>query len=114
MNGNEGVLISVANLEVSTTITANMDLLPSAPVSFFLARNDITVGATGHASVQSHIQVPKGKDKVHIVLKSSTMTQRNCIFTQFCPLNLLHSLFKQGLGQRRIFPGCFVCLPTNM
>lgn len=71
MDSNEGVLISVANPEVGTAITTNIDLLPSAPASFLLARNDITVGATGHASVQSHIQVPKGEGKVYIVLKAS-------------------------------------------
>ncbi len=46
MNSNKGVLISAADPEVGTAITANADLLPSAPVSFLLARNDITVGAT--------------------------------------------------------------------
>lgn len=65
MNSNEGVLISVADLEVGAAITANMDLLPSAPASFLLARNDVTVGATGHASVQGHIQVPEDENKVH-------------------------------------------------
>ena len=75
MNSNEGVLISVANFEVSTPITPDLDLLPSAPVSFFLARNDVTVGTTGHASVQGHIQVPDGKERVHVVIKSPSMPQ---------------------------------------
>lgn len=75
MNSNKGVLISAADPEVGTAITANADLLPSAPVSFLLARNDITVGATGHASAQGHIQVPEGEDKVHIVIKITTMAQ---------------------------------------
>lgn len=78
MNSNEGVLISVANLEVGTSITANVDLLPSAPASFLLARNDVTVGATGHASVQGHIQVPEGLDKAKymLVLKPSQLVMK--------------------------------------
>ena len=67
MNCNKGVLISVADLKVGTAITANTDLLPSAPASFLLARNDVTVGATGHASVQGHIQVPKGEEQIYII-----------------------------------------------
>lgn len=78
MNSNEGVLISVANPEVGTAITTYVDLLPSAPASFLLARNDVTVGATRHASVQGHIQVPEGEERVHIVVKSPTMSQPNC------------------------------------
>lgn len=74
MNSNEGVLISVANLKVSAAITTHVDLLPSAPASFLLAGNDITVGATRHASVQRHIQVPEGDDKVHIVIRSLITT----------------------------------------
>lgn len=76
MNSNEGVLISVADLEVGVAITSDMDLLTSAPASFFLARNDVAVGATGHASVQGHIQVPEGEDKVQgAVCKTTTMSQ---------------------------------------
>ena len=67
MNSNKGVLISVADLEVSASVTANMDLPSSAPASLLLAGNDVAVGATGHASVQGHIQVPKGEDKVDVV-----------------------------------------------
>lgn len=78
MNSNEGVLISVANFEVSMAITANVDLLPSAPVSFFLARNYVTVGTTGHAGVQGHVQVPDGEERVHVVIKSPSMSQRKC------------------------------------
>ena len=51
MNSNKGVLIYVADLKVGATTITNTDLLPSAPVSFLLARNDVTVGATGQASV---------------------------------------------------------------
>ena len=58
MDSDEGVLVSVADPEVGLAISAHMDLLPSASVSFLLARNDVTVGATGHAGVQGHIQVP--------------------------------------------------------
>lgn len=75
MNSNKGVLISVADPEVGAAITANIDLLPSAPASILLARNDITVGATGHASAQGHIQVPEGENKVHIVIKITTISQ---------------------------------------
>lgn len=64
MNSNEGVLISVTDLEVGAAVTADMDLLPSASVSFLLPRNDIAVGAPRHASVQGHIQVPEDEDKV--------------------------------------------------
>ena len=70
MNSNEGVLISVANLEVGAAITANMDLLPSASASFLLARDDVTVGTSGHASVQGHIQVPEGEEKVDYYFES--------------------------------------------
>lgn len=63
MNSNVGVLIPVADLEVGTAITSNIDLLPCAAASFLLARNDITVGATGHASVQGDIQAPEVKKK---------------------------------------------------
>lgn len=69
MDGNKGVLVSVANSEVGTAIADNMDLLPSAPASFFLAGNDIAVGATRHASVKGHIQVPGGEEMVNSVIK---------------------------------------------
>lgn len=58
MDRHHGVLIGVADLEVGTTIVPDIDGLPRAAPSIPLARNDITVGAAGHASVQSHIQVP--------------------------------------------------------
>lgn len=58
MNSHEWILVSVANAEVSTAITANIDLLPGALASFLLAGDDVTVGATRHAGVQGHIQVP--------------------------------------------------------
>lgn len=59
MNSYEGILISVTDLEVGAAIAPNSDLLPGAPASVLLTRNDITVGATRHASVQSDIQVPE-------------------------------------------------------
>lgn len=58
MNSHKWILIIVANSEVSTAVTANIDLLPSALASFLLAGYDVTVGATRHAGVQGHIQVP--------------------------------------------------------
>lgn len=61
MNSNEWILIHVANLEVGTAVTANSDLLPAAPASFLLAGDDVAVGATRHAGVQGHIQVPEGR-----------------------------------------------------
>lgn len=73
MDGNKGVLISVANSEMGTAIADNIDLLPSAPASFFLARNDITVGATRHASVKGHIQVPGGEKRVNSVIKINSI-----------------------------------------
>lgn len=67
MNSNEGVLISVADAEVGTAIAANMDLLPGAPASFLLARDDVAISATWHASVQGHVQVPEeGTKSCHI------------------------------------------------
>lgn len=71
VDGNEGVLISVANPEVGTAVAANTDLLPGAPVSFFLAWNDVTVGSSRHAGVKGHIQVPGGEDEVHFILKTT-------------------------------------------
>lgn len=68
MNSNKVVLISVANAEVGAAIATNLDLPPSALAFFFLARNDITVGALRHASVQSHIQVPWLEKGVHIFI----------------------------------------------
>lgn len=59
MDSNEGVLLCVANYEVGKAIITYVYLLPSAPTLFLLARNDITVCATWHASVQGHIQVPE-------------------------------------------------------
>lgn len=61
MNSHKWILISVANAEVSTAVTANVDLLPSALASFLLAGYDVTVGATRHAGAQGHIQVPAVK-----------------------------------------------------
>lgn len=61
MNSNEWIRIIVANLEVSPAVTGNGDLLPSTPVSFLLAGDDVAVGATRHAGVQGHIQVPEGR-----------------------------------------------------
>lgn len=58
MDSNQRILRSVADAEMGTAITANSDLLPGAPASFFLARDDITVGSPRHASVQGDIQVP--------------------------------------------------------
>ena len=75
MDSDEGVLIHVADLEVGAAITAHIDLLPSAPVSFLLAGNDIAVGASGHASVQGHIQVPEGEGEVHTFIKAATVSQ---------------------------------------
>ena len=77
MDSDEGVLIAVADLEVGAAITANIDLLPGAPASFLLAGNDIAVGASGHASVEGHVQVPEGEGKVHTFIKAATMSQ-NC------------------------------------
>lgn len=64
MYSNKGVFISVTNLEVGVSIFANNDLFSSAFVAILLTRNDITVSATRHTSVQGHIKVPKGKDKI--------------------------------------------------
>lgn len=66
MDSNVGVLISVADPEVGTAIAANVDLLPSAPASFLLAGDDVTVSAAGHAGVQGHIQIPKGEEELDI------------------------------------------------
>lgn len=68
MNSNEGVLVSVADPEVGTAITSDVDLLPGAPASIPLAGNDVAVGATGQASVQGHIQVPEGEDIKDLVV----------------------------------------------
>lgn len=65
MNGHKGVLVSAADPEVGAAIAPDVDLLPGAPASIFLAGNDITVGATGHTSIQSHIQVPEGITEKH-------------------------------------------------
>lgn len=70
MNSNEGVLISVADVEMGAAITTNIDLLSSAPVSFLLARNYITVDSARHASVQGHIQIPSCEDKVLFLKKT--------------------------------------------
>lgn len=61
MNSHKWILISVADAEVSAAVTTNIDLLPGAPASFLLAWDDVTVGATRHAGVQGHIQVPAVK-----------------------------------------------------
>lgn len=61
MNSDEWILVPVADTEVGAAVTANGDLLPTAPASFLLAGDDIAVGATGHAGVQGHIQVPEGR-----------------------------------------------------
>ena len=61
VDGNEGVLVSVTDLEVSAAVTSHVDLLPSASVSLLLAGNDVTVGSTGQAGVQGHIQIPWGR-----------------------------------------------------
>ena len=58
MDRHHGVLVGVADLEVGATIVPDVDGLPRAAPSVLLARNDITVGAARHASVQCHIQVP--------------------------------------------------------
>lgn len=47
---------------MGAAITANGDLLPSATASFFLARNDVTVCASGQAGVQGDIQVPEDEN----------------------------------------------------
>ena len=63
MNGNEGVLLTIADPEVCAAITANSDLLPSAPASILQAGNDITVGTTRQTGAQGYIQVPEGEEK---------------------------------------------------
>lgn len=70
MNGNKWVSITVADNKASSAITANGDLLPCAPAPFLLARNDITVGATGQAGVQGDVQVPEVEHKAAIVFQS--------------------------------------------
>ncbi len=69
MDSNEGVLVIVANPKVGTGITANLDRLSSTTVSFLLARDDVTVGATGQASGEGHVQVPESKDRLIIASK---------------------------------------------
>ena len=64
MDSNKGVIIRVADPEVRATIGAHVDLLASTAASFFLARNDITVGASRHACVKGHVQVPVGEEKI--------------------------------------------------
>ena len=59
MNSNERILVSVADFEVGTPIAANLDLFAAAPPAIFVAGDDITVCAAGHAGVKSHIQIPE-------------------------------------------------------
>lgn len=77
MDSNEGVLVTVTDDKVGTAITTNCDLLPSASTSFFLTRNDITVGASGHACIQGDIQVPgmenKHQPKLYFLLLVSVL-----------------------------------------
>ena len=59
MDSNERILILVAYLEVGVAIAAHLDLFAAAPPAIFVARDDITVCAAGHAGVKSHIQIPE-------------------------------------------------------
>ena len=59
MDSNERILVSVADLEVGTAIAANLDLFAAAPPAVFVAGDDITVCAAGHAGVESDIQIPE-------------------------------------------------------
>lgn len=66
VNCDKWVFISVADPEVGASIAPDLDLLSRAPSSVFLARDHVAVGASGHAGVQSHIQIPEGKDELSL------------------------------------------------
>lgn len=78
MNSNKWILISVADEEVSTAVTAHVDLLPSTGISFLLSRNDITVDSTGQTSAEGHVQIPVCRGEVTSNNKMKTGTNQYC------------------------------------
>lgn len=69
VNGHKGVFVSVADLEVSASISADLDLFSCARAVLHLTGDDVAVSSSGHAGVQGHIQVPESNTGLYITFR---------------------------------------------
>lgn len=63
VDGDERILVSVADFKVSAPVSTHLHLFSCASASLLLSGNDVTVRATGQTGVQRGVQSPEGKQE---------------------------------------------------